>query len=72
MKSIQAYDCRRRSEGSRRATRTAVCFVLDAAHAGHTMRVFARDQAPGAVVRALPRAKAAELLADPARKETQG
>jgi hypothetical protein len=69
MKSVRAYDCTHRATGSKRGTRTAICLVLDAAHASHTMRVFLRDQAPGAVVRALPRAKAAELLADPTRKE---
>lgn len=69
MKSVRAYDCTRKVTGSKRATRTAICLVLDAAHANHTMRVFVRDQAPGAVVRALPQAKAAELLADPATKE---
>jgi hypothetical protein len=69
VKSIRAYDCTRKATGSKRATRTAICLVLDAAHASHTMRVFLRDQAPGAVVRALPRAKAAELLADPTMKD---
>jgi len=46
MKPIYACNVR---ESRREKAGTAVCFVLDSAHADHTLRVFLRDQGPGAV-----------------------
>jgi hypothetical protein len=62
MKTIQAYGSTPSTAGRKKAPSTAVCFVLDKAHAGHTMRVFMRDQPAGRVVRALAPGEAARLL----------
>jgi len=63
MKTIRAYGCTRRAEERSGGLSTAVCIVLDAAHAQHTMRVFQRDQRPGGVVHALADGETARLLA---------
>jgi hypothetical protein len=62
MKTIQAYASKPSTAGRRKASSTAVCFVLDKAHADHTMRVFMRDQPAGRVVRPLAPGEAARLL----------
>jgi hypothetical protein len=49
MKAI--FACSSARESDRETGKKAVCFVLDAAHASHTIRVFMRDQGPGAVAR---------------------
>jgi len=63
MKTIRAYGCTRRAEERSGGLSTAVCLVLDPAHAQHTMRVFQRDQRPGGVVHALADGEADRLLA---------
>ena len=62
MKTIRAYGCTRRTEERSGGLSTAVCLVLDPAHAQHTMRVFQRDQRPGGVVHALADGEADRLL----------
>jgi hypothetical protein len=62
MKTIQAYGSKPSTPGRRKASSTAVCFVLDKAHADHTMRVFMRDQPAGRVVRVLEPGEVARLL----------
>ena len=49
MKAIRA--CRSVRADPRKKAGTAVCFVLDGAHASHTIRAFQRDLGPRAVVR---------------------
>jgi hypothetical protein len=66
MKTIRAYGSKPSTAGRRKVQSTAVCFVLDKAHADHTMRVFMRDQPAGRVVRALAPGEAARLLGQPA------
>ena len=63
MKKVSAYGCTRRAANPSGGLRTAVCLVLDPAHAQHTMRVFQRDQRPGGVVHALAEGEADRLLA---------
>ena len=63
MKTIRAFGCTRRAEDRSGGLSTAVCLVLDPAHAQHTMRVFKRDQRPGGVVHALADGEADRLLA---------
>lgn len=66
MKTIRAYGCTRKAGNHKgRGLRTAVCIVLDAAHAQHTIRVFRRDQRPGGVIRVLSAPEADRLLAQP-------
>lgn len=60
MRKIRAYSCTR--EGSIDTADAAVCFLLDAAHAGHTLRTFMRDQGEGAVLRPMADAEAQRLL----------
>jgi hypothetical protein len=60
MKPIHACSCVRKSR--RKKAGTAVCFVLDSAHANHTIRTFLRDQAPGAVVRPISVEEAWRLI----------
>ena len=62
MKTIRAFGCTRRAEDRSAGLSTAVCLVLDPAHAQHTMRVFKRDQRPGGVVHDLPEGEANRLL----------
>lgn len=63
MKTIQAYSSTSdAAAGKKKPGRNAVCFVLDKAHAGHTMRVFMRDQPAGRVAHALAPGEAAKLL----------
>lgn len=63
MKTIQAYSSTSdAAAGKKKASRDVVCFVLDTAHAGHTMRVFMRNQPAGRVARALAPGEAAKLL----------
>ena len=63
MKTIRAYGCTRRAEERSGGLSTAVCLVLDPAHAQHTMGVFQRDQQPGGVVHVLTEGEADRLLA---------
>ena len=60
MKAI--YACSSVRESRREKATTAVCFVLDSAHANHTIRVFQRDQGPGAVVRPISVEEAWRLI----------
>jgi hypothetical protein len=69
MRTLRAYGCTHRAGDARKGSRSAVCIVLDAAHASHTIRVFVRDQHPGGVVHPLPHAEAARLLAGDAGPE---
>jgi hypothetical protein len=71
MKTIRAYGSTPSAAGRKKAASTAVCFVLDKAHAGHTMRVFMRDQPAGRVVRALAPGEAARLLGQQATRKTR-
>jgi hypothetical protein len=64
MTKIRAYGCTRIAGDRTRVLQTAVCIVVDPAHAQHTMRVFQRDQRPGGVVHALPPTEAHRLLRD--------
>jgi hypothetical protein len=68
MKTIQAFGCTPGTPGRKKAASTAVCFVLDKAHADHTMRVFMRDQPADRVVRALAPGEAARLLGQQAAR----
>lgn len=72
MKTIRAYGCTRRTEERSGGLSTAVCLVLDPAHAQHTMRVFQRDQRPGGVVHALADGEADRLLAQGASPAALG
>jgi hypothetical protein len=60
MKAI--FACSADRESHRENAKTAVCFVLDAAHASHTIRVFMRDQGPGAVARPISVEEAWRLI----------
>jgi hypothetical protein len=60
MKAIHA--CSSVGGNDRKKAGTAVCFVLDSAHANHTIRVFLRDQAPGAVARPISVEEAWRLI----------
>jgi hypothetical protein len=71
MKGIKAYGSKPSAADRKKAPSTAVCFVLDTAHAGHTMRVFMRAQPPGRVVRALDPGEAARLLGQQAACRTR-
>jgi len=55
------YACNGR-ESRREKAGTAVCFVLDSAHANHTLRVFLRDQGPGAVAQPISVEEAWRLI----------
>lgn len=72
MKKIGAYGCTRRAGDQSGGLSTAVCLVLDPAHAQHTMRVFQRDQRPGGVLHAITESEADRLLSlePPARQAT--
>lgn len=59
MKPIYACSVR---ESRREKAGTAVCFVLDTAHANHTLRVFLRDQGPGAVAHPISDEEAWRLI----------
>ena len=67
MKMIRAYSCIR--EGAHSTARKpggAVCFLLDEAHASHTLRTFLRGQGDSAVLEPMSDAEASRLLgADP-------
>jgi hypothetical protein len=56
------YACSSVRENHREKAGTAVCFVLDSAHANHTIRTFLRDQGPGAVVHAISEEEAWRLI----------
>jgi hypothetical protein len=56
------YACSSARESRRQKAGTAVCFVLDSAHANHTIRTFLRDQAPGAVVHPISEEEAWRLI----------
>jgi hypothetical protein len=63
MKMIRAYSCIR--EGARSNARKAggaVCFLLDEAHASHTLRTFLRGQGDSAVLERMSDAEASRLL----------
>ena len=63
MKMIRAYSCIR--EGARSNARKAggsVCFLLDEAHAKHTLRTFLRGQGDSAVLEPMSDAEASRLL----------
>jgi hypothetical protein len=63
MKMIRAYSCIR--EGARSNARKAgssVCFLLDEAHASHTLRTFLRGQGDSAVLEQMSDAEASRLL----------
>jgi hypothetical protein len=63
MKMIRAYSCIR--EGTRNnsgKTGGSVCFLLDEAHAGHTLRTFLRGQGDSAVLEPMSDAEASRLL----------
>ena len=65
MKAIHA--CSSVRGNPRKRGTTAVCFLLDGAHVNHTIRVFLRDQGPGAVVRLISEEEAWRLIeAEPA------
>ena len=63
MKMIRAYSCIR--EGARNNAHRAggsVCFLLDEAHAKHTLRTFLLDQGDRAVLEQMSDAEATRLL----------
>jgi hypothetical protein len=63
MKMIRAYSCIR--EGAKSDSRKSgnfVCFLLDEAHAGHTLRTFLRGQGESAVLEPMSDAEASRLL----------
>lgn len=63
MKVIRAYSCIR--EGAHNTARKAggsVCFLLDEAHASHTLRTFLRGQGDSAVLERMSDAEASRLL----------
>ena len=63
MKMIRAYSCIR--EGAHSTARKpggAVCFLLDEAHASHTLRTFLRGQGDSAVLEPMSDAEASRLL----------
>lgn len=63
MKMIRAYSCIR--EGARNSAHKAggsVCFLLDEAHAKHTLRTFLRGQGDSAVLEPMSDAEASRLL----------
>jgi hypothetical protein len=63
MKMIRAYSCIR--EGARNnpgKAGGAVCFLLDEAHANHTLRTFLRGQGDSAVLEPMSDAEASRLL----------
>jgi len=63
MKMIRAYSCIR--EGARNNAHRAggsVCFLLDEAHAKHTLRTFLLDQGDSAVLEPMSDAEASRLL----------
>ena len=69
MKMIRAYSCIR--EGTRSdpgKAGGAVCFLLDEAHAGHTLRTFLRGQGHSAVLEPMSDAEASRLLGSDAGK----
>jgi hypothetical protein len=61
MRKLRAFSCTRVTGGTKSAT--AVCFLLDEAHARHTLRVFAREHGRGAELRLITEAEAWRLLA---------
>jgi hypothetical protein len=64
MKKVRAYSCTR--GGSIGQSGSAVCFLLDTAHASHTLRTFLRDRGEGAVLKPISDADARRLLSDAA------
>jgi hypothetical protein len=63
MKIIRAYSCNR--DGVHKGSGKVggpVCFLLDEAHARHTLRTFLRDQGDGAVLKPMSDAEASRLL----------
>ena len=65
MRMIRAYSCIR--EGALSSARKAggsVCFLLDEAHASHTLRTFLRGQGDSAVLEPMSQAEASRLLGD--------
>jgi hypothetical protein len=64
MKKVRAYSCTRGSQSG-----SAVCFLLDTAHATHTLRTFMRDRGEGAVLQPMPDADARRLLSEAVESE---
>jgi len=62
MKMIRAYSCTREGTRSSGKTGGSVCFLLDEAHAGHTLRTFLRGQGDSAVLEPMSDAEASRLL----------
>jgi hypothetical protein len=63
MKMIRAYSCiREGSHSTARKAGGAVCFLLDEAHANHTLRTFLRGQGDSAVLERMSDAEASRLL----------
>jgi hypothetical protein len=70
MRKIRAYSCTR--EGRAQSSGKAVCFLLDTAHAGHTLRAFLRDRGEGAVLQPMADAEARRLLETAASADAAG
>jgi hypothetical protein len=62
MKMIRAYSCIREGARSNAKAGSAVCFLLDEAHATHTLRTFLRGQGDSAVLEQMSDAEASRLL----------
>ena len=62
MKMIRAYSCIREGARSNAKAGSAVCFLLDEAHANHTLRTFLRGQGDSAVLERMSDAEASRLL----------
>jgi hypothetical protein len=63
MKTIRAYSCiRDNARNTSGKPAGAVCFLLNEAHATHTLRAFLRGQGDSAVLEPMSEAEASRLL----------
>lgn len=62
MKNIRAYSCIRDGSYRQSSKPGAAVFLLNEAHAGHTLRTFMRGQGGNAVLEPMSSAEASRLL----------